>query len=210
MIWYRHVLLSLEPRLEESLLYISVDAVLPVYLSLLLIGEASWSLLNRCLKFPSWPSSAPFTCPSTHCSFSLWWVQVEKKSLPSSPNLFFRGPIQDDKSWSFTSERVTAMLLYHQRGRCHTVGWQQGVDLKVLSSSPGVIRGGPVDAYWVIWPAESVRYVSLRKGSQLSTLFLSQYSWLAILFLNIVFKKLWLFNVHAWKATLNTLNIFAH
>lgn len=44
-----------------------------------------WRLLNWSLKFPSWPSSTPFTHLSTCCFFPLWWVQVKKKSLPSSP-----------------------------------------------------------------------------------------------------------------------------
>lgn len=46
-----------------------------------------WSLLNWSLKFPGWPSSAPFTRLSTCCFFSLWWVQVKKNSHPSSPTL---------------------------------------------------------------------------------------------------------------------------
>lgn len=102
-------------------------------LLLCLFWETLWSFLNWSLKFPSWPSSTLFTHLSTRCFFPLWWVQVKKKSLPSSPTPLLLAQNRMIKARvSHLSNCNYATV--PSKGRCHIVRWQ-GIDMKVLSPS---------------------------------------------------------------------------
>lgn len=64
--------MSTRPSMKSSFSRLSVDTCSAASKTF----TPWWSLLNWSLKFPSWPSSTPFTRLSTHCFVSLWWVQV--------------------------------------------------------------------------------------------------------------------------------------
>lgn len=94
--------------------------------------------------------------------FSLQRVRVTKKQLPSSPIILFwatRSPEQDDKRWSFTSEKQATMLLYLQRGKMpHCEMTAKGCWFASVVSLPGWDQRRPrwmctVMLLWVIWPA---------------------------------------------------------
>lgn len=110
-----------------------------------LSSSETQSLLNWSLKFPSWPCSSPFTCLSRCCFFPLWWVQVKKKSLPSSPTPLLLAQNRMIKA-SVSHLRNCNNATVPSKGKvphCEMTGcWYESVVY-----FPGEIRGGLVDVY---------------------------------------------------------------
>lgn len=95
--------------------------------------------------FPSCPSSAPFTHLSTRCYFPLWWVQVKKKPLPSSPTplLLAQNRMIKARVSHLSNCNNATVPSKAKMPHCEMTGyWYESV-----VSFPGEIRGGPVDVY---------------------------------------------------------------
>jgi len=121
----------------------SCSAALEKTLSFPPFRETLWSCLNWFLKFPSWPSGTSFTHLSTCCFFPLWWAQVKKKSLPSSPTplLLAQNRMIKARVSHLSNCNNTTVPSKGKMPRCEMTGyWYESV-----VSFLGEIRGGSGD-----------------------------------------------------------------